>query len=123
MIYPTHKKINQMNFQAKLQQIKNEVDVDEEVDVEVYKLVTTSWVNDRGLHLKKSLILQKRLSSGYQILYEDAIMDSESIGSITNLLNCKDGFYFIKTINVSRDYETGYIDSYDYELVPLEYQP
>ncbi len=107
--------ISELNKKAEL----NKKDTEE--NVEVYKLCTTHWQNERGLHAKKSLILQKRLSSGYQTLYEDAEMDCEcTIESIINLYDCKDGLYFIKIVNIGRDYETGYVDSYDYQLVPLE---
>lgn len=42
----------------------------------------------------------------------------EGLESITNLLEVPDGLYYVVTTNEQRDWETGYIDSYDLKLVP-----
>lgn len=88
---------------------------------EVVKLVTTSWSDRRGLHIRRDLLPVKRKSAGHQILEEDCNM----IGAdgvwpkIVNLGECKDGFYEFVTCNESRDWESGYVDDYDYKLVPI----
>lgn len=41
----------------------------------------------------------------------------ETIARITNLNESKDGVYQIVIINEHRDYETGYIEDWDFKLV------
>ena len=84
----------------------------------------TSWWNDkRGLHSRKDITPMKSLSKGYQILEEDAknIGASQVAERIENLGECEDGLYTVITCNESHDWETGYVDDYDYRLIP--YRP
>ena len=91
--------------------------------VEIVRLKTSSWKNKQGVHYTKSLLFQRRKSSGFQLLEEDASMicPSEVMNRVTNLFEVDDGLYHFRTCNESRDYETGIIDDYDYVLIP--YQP
>lgn len=88
----------------------------------IVKLSTGTWSDKRGLYQRKTLSFMKRLSSGYQVLREDAGMigAEEVIGRIINLDSCDDGLYRVAVVNESRDWETGYVDDYDYELIPVD---
>lgn len=88
----------------------------------VVRLRTTAWSDKRGLHLKKSLTFLRRQCTGFNILEEDAsaIGAEEVLPRILNLDDVEDGTYYVVTCNESRDWESGYVDDYDYRLVPLE---
>jgi len=86
----------------------------------VVRLKTSTWSDKRGVYLKKSITYLRRLSKGYLILEEDTKnIDTEVIEGIINLDECSDGVYVVVTCNERYDWETGYIDSYDYKLVRI----
>jgi len=87
----------------------------------VVRLRTTTWANNKGLHIKHSLTYLRRQCVGFNVLAEDesAIGAESIIGSITNLAECKDGIYEAVICNVSHDWETGYADDWGYKLVPI----
>ncbi len=87
----------------------------------VVRLKTSYWTSDRGLHMRRDLVRMKRLSWDYQILEEDAAnFGADHVWErITNLDECKDGLYTIDLCNQSHDWESGYLDDYDYHLVPF----
>ena len=91
----------------------------------VVRVHTSSWLDARGLHTKKSLTFLKRQCVGYNVLQEDALnIDAESvIDRIINLYTCPDGVYQVSVCNQHRDWETGYVEDYDYELRPVADQP
>jgi hypothetical protein len=91
----------------------------EPVRREVVKLVTSSWHDKRGLHIRRDLLSVKRKSSGHQCLEEDCSMISpdEVWPRIVNLHECKDGLYEVVICNEWKDWETGYVEDYDYRLV------
>jgi len=84
----------------------------------VVRLITSSWADGRGIHFKKSLIFQKRLSEGHNILEEDSqnIGVEEIFPKIVNMSECKDGIYIVKVCSPDID-ESGYLDDYDYKLM------
>jgi len=88
----------------------------------VVRLRTSVWSDSKGLHIKRTLAHQKRLSTGFNILLEDlgAIGADEVAIRISNLASCLDGLYRVETCNESRDFETGLVDDYDYRLIPYE---
>ena len=88
----------------------------------VVRLRTTVWSDKNGLHLKKSLTFLRRLCIGFNILEEDsgAIGAEEVLPKIENIDGCKDGIYVVVACNERHDWESGYVDDYDYRLVPLE---
>ncbi len=96
------------------------------VDVNVsrctVRVKTTTWANKRGLHTKKSLTFLRRQCEGFNVLDEDAraIGAEEVLPRILNLNEVEDGIYRVVVCNESHDYETGYVDDYDYRLVPKE---
>lgn len=83
------------------------------------RLVTTSWRDRRGVHSKKSLNFLKRQCLGFNILDEDcsAIGVEEVVLRIININSVPDGVYRVVTANETKDWESGAIDSYDYELI------
>ncbi len=93
------------------------------VDVNVsrctVRVKTTTWADKRGLHTKKSLTFLRRQCEGFNALAEDtsAIGAEEVLPRIVNLDEVEDGIYEVVVCNESHDYETGYVDDYDYRLV------
>ena len=93
------------------------------VDVNVsrctVRVKTTVWADKRGLHTKKSLTFLRRQCEGFNVLAEDvsAIGAGEVLPRILNLGEVEDGIYEVVVCNESHDYETGYVDDYDYRLV------
>jgi len=87
----------------------------------IVRLKTTTWADQRGLNLRKSLTFLRRQCTGFNLLEEDAGMvgAQEVIPRIINLEECNDGVYEVVSCNESHDYETGHVDDYDYKLVPL----
>ncbi len=94
------------------------------VDVNVsrctVRVKTTVWADKRGLHTKKSLTFLRRQCEGFNVLAEDAsaIGAEEVFPRILNLGEVEDGIYEVVVCNESHDYETGYVDDYDYRLMP-----
>lgn len=88
----------------------------------VVRLVTTWWYNNRGIHQKKSLNYLRRKSSGWNIIEEDCSNGGVDFvfNHIVNLDSCDDGIYEVIACNFSTDWETGYVDYYDYKLIPYE---
>ena len=80
---------------------------------------TTVWTDKRGLHTEKSLTFLRRQCEGFNALAEDAsaIGVEEVLSRILNLGEVEDGIYEVVVCNESHDYETGYVDDYDYRLV------
>ncbi len=88
----------------------------------VVRLRTYAWRDKRGFYLKKDLSIQKRLSKGYNFFEEDCanVGDLDILSKIINLHKVDDGLYKITTCNQTTDWETGYVDDYDYELIPYK---
>lgn len=88
----------------------------------VVRVVTTSWLDGKGLHTKRSLNVLKRKSFGQNYLQEEcsAIGAEEAVASIINLEEVKDGIYEVIVCNVSRDIESGYVDDWDLKLIPFD---
>lgn len=91
--------------------------------LEIVRLETSYWMDKRrkGIHQKRSLLFMKRLSkNSFNILEEDTVNAGaeEIIPRILNLNECEDGLYQVVICNPCYDWETGYIEDYDYKLVP-----
>lgn len=83
--------------------------------------VTTYCFHDRkGLHIKKDINILRRKSTGFDFLSEDCLQIGAELveKSITNLYAVEDGIYAMIITNIQKDWETGYVEQYDYELVP-----
>jgi len=87
----------------------------------IVRLKTSFWKSERGLHTRQDITFMRKLSFEYQVLEENAanIGAKGVLEKIVNLAECEDGLYEVVTCNPSTDWETGYIDDYDYELVPF----
>jgi hypothetical protein len=88
----------------------------------VVRVKTSVWADKKGLHTRRDVLYMNRLSSGYNILQEEmsATNDAEYVAHLLlNLNNIEDGLYAVQRTNCSHDFETGYIDSYDFKLVPF----
>jgi hypothetical protein len=82
--------------------------------------VTTNFYSDkRGLHVNKSITFLRRQCKGFNVLETDAneCGAEDTIARIINLDSVSDGIYEVVTCNERRDWESGTIDSYDYQLV------
>ena len=86
----------------------------------VVRLRTEWWHDNNGIYQKKSLTVLRRKSQGHNYLLEDASCAGamETMQSIVNLDDCKDGVYLVDTCNISRDWESGIVDGWDLKLVP-----
>ena len=88
----------------------------------IVRVRTVKWGDTRrGIFQAKQITWLKRLSSGYQCMREDVanIGADEVLDRITNLNECRDGIYEAVICNQSTDWETGYVDDYDYKLIPV----
>lgn len=87
----------------------------------VVRLKTSAWSDGKGIHIKRSLTYLRRQCAGFNGLEEDAMMAGaeQAIKNIINLSDCNDGVYEVVMCNVSKDFETGYADDWDYKLVPV----
>lgn len=87
----------------------------------VVRLRTETWADKTGLHTKKSLTFLRRKCEGFNMLEEDcdAVGAGEVLPRILNLDQCADGIYDVVACNQSRDWETGCVDDYDYQLLPV----
>lgn len=95
---------------------------DKQENLCVVKVITNVYSNHQGVHIKKSLIFLRRKCKGFNVLEEECsgIGADEVVPRIINLDECNDGIYEIITCNESHDWETGYIDDYDFKLIPFK---
>lgn len=86
----------------------------------VIRLRTEMYCRGNSAFIKKSLTTLKKKSTGYNLLIDDIghCDANEVLSRIVNLDECKDGLYILTTTNVSTDYWSGYVDDYDYILLP-----
>ena len=88
----------------------------------VVRLRTTTWADKRGLHQKKSLEFLRKQCTGFNALEEDVETEGaeEVFQRILDIEMCADGIYEVVVFNEKRDYETGYVEDYDYRLVKAD---
>jgi hypothetical protein len=101
-----------------------EIKLTEEEDVPnrvIVRLRTTAWYDGKSLHVKKSLTFLRRKCSGFNFLEEDLSCAgaTDVLPMLTNLDSCEDGIYEIIHRNISRDWESGIVDGWDYKLGPF----
>lgn len=84
----------------------------------IVKLRTEYYRDSRSAYVKKVLTTLKRKSVGYDLLLEDIDnCDAEYVlQGITNLYDIPDGIYELQTTNLSKDWETGTVQDWDYIL-------
>jgi hypothetical protein len=93
---------------------------EDEVDNAVYARLRTSYWSDRsGVYKKMSLVFLRRKCKGVNVVEEDVndIGSDEVFPRIINLNDCDDGIYRIIMIDVRRDWESGYIEDWNYKLI------
>lgn len=88
----------------------------------VVRVQTSNYVSGGRLVTKRTISTLKRKSRGYNELFDlvPEIGADEVISMIINLDEVDDGIYRVIIVNVSTDWETGYIDDYDLKLIPYE---
>lgn len=86
----------------------------------VYRLSRSYWKSGNSINCKISLTRLARKSTGYKYFEEECDMGGCDLAwkHIINLNECKDGIYELITVNISKDWETGYVDDYDFKLIP-----
>jgi hypothetical protein len=90
-------------------------------DRTIVRLTTTFWHDQKGAYCKKGLTVLKRKSFGENVLLEECSnAGSDMLGKIINFWESRDGVYEIIVCNVSRDWETGYVDGWELKLVPFD---
>ena len=87
----------------------------------VVRVRTSHYAKRNGLVQTKSVTVMRRMSQGHDFLGEDASMVGADLvmARITNLHEVDDGLYQVVTVNEGRDWETGYLEEWDYKLVPM----
>jgi hypothetical protein len=86
----------------------------------VVKIETSYWYDKHGAYAKKNLKVLKRKSFGYNLLLEECSMSgAECVNRIVNLNEVNDGVYELLVCNISKDWETGYVDDWALELIPF----
>lgn len=92
---------------------------EDDPNITVVRLKTVQWHDQKGIYVRRNITFLKRKSSGFNFLSEDASNDiDDCVCKIINLDQCCDGIYTVATINETRDWETGYVEDWDYLLVP-----
>jgi len=89
----------------------------------VVRLKTEYYQKSNGeLVLAKSIKTMKRLSDGLDMLAEEVsnVGAEDFLKLIVNLNDCEDGLYHISITNISKDIETGYLDDFDFILLPYK---
>ena len=88
----------------------------------VVRLKTSFWHDHKGIHIKQDIIFMRRRCAGHNPLEQDAYNDCAewALDLIINLSSCNDGLYEVKMVNISKDYESGFVDGYRYKLIPFE---
>lgn len=89
----------------------------------IVRLRTSCWKGERGIHIKKDITHLRKMSGRGMNMFEEDISNiglEEVVNRITNLYECEDGIYEILICNQSTDWETGYVDDYDYYLSPIK---
>ena len=87
----------------------------------VVRLRRSFWHDNDGAYQRTSLRYLKRHTKGFNVFDDDCSMvgAEDVIPKIVNLEKCEDGIYQLTTCNAHRDWETGHIEDWDYQLLPF----
>ena len=87
----------------------------------VVKVQTEAYKRGETYFYGKSLRVIKRLTD-LDVISEDVsnIGTKEALENILNLSNLKDGTYCVVVVNRSYDIESGYLDGWNWGLVPYK---
>ena len=90
----------------------------------VVRLARSSWADRRGLHQKCSLMIMRRHTTEDADWFEEDVScvgADEVFSRIINVHKCVEGkLYRVLMCNESRDWETGYVEDWDYQLIPYD---
>lgn len=96
------------------------------MSITVVRKKTEFFVGSRNsLNIRIKLIPVKSLSFGYQPI-EDDISNSDAetvLNRILNINDVNDGIYKIVSCNHFTDKDTGYVESWNYRLIPYVKKP
>lgn len=95
---------------------------DKDICRTVVRLRRSYWSScGEGINCQITLRYLKRFCRGYNVIREGCfeVGVEKEYKNIINLDECKDGIYEIITVNESRDWETGHIESWQYMLIPF----
>ena len=99
------------------------MNLDPEPEPRVIVRLTTSWyrTGKGGLAKRREITPLRRLCRGHNFLSEDVSMvGADCVGpTIINWDTAKNGVHELKVVNEKRDWETGMVDDWEYELVPF----
>lgn len=88
------------------------------------RIRTSCWKNREGIHFKKSMRFLQRKCVGHNFILEEC----QSFGAhdflpmITNFHDVADGVYEVVINRISKDWETGMVDDWDWILDKCEEQ-
>lgn len=87
----------------------------------VVRLRRSFWHDNDGAYQRTSLRYLKKSTKGFNVFDDDCSMvgAEDVISKIVNLEKCEDGIYQLTTCNAHRDWETGHIEDWDYQLLPF----
>ena len=87
----------------------------------VVRLRRSYWHDNDGAYQRTSLRYIKRHTKGFNFFDEDCSMvgTEDVIPKIVNLAKCEDGVYLLVMCNAHRDWETGHVEDWDYQLLPF----
>lgn len=87
----------------------------------VVRVKTCFYSTRRGLHTRRDIIFLHSRCQGCNFLEEDAVNigPDEVIPRIINLGQVPDGLYTVVTCHEHKDWETGHIEDYNYQLLPF----
>jgi hypothetical protein len=87
----------------------------------VVRLHRSYWHDNDGAYQRTSLRYLKRHTKGFNFFDEDCSMvgTEDVIPKIVNLAKCEDGVYLLVMCNAHRDWETGHVEDWDYQLLPF----
>lgn len=85
----------------------------------VVRLRRSYWHDNDGAYQRTSLRYLKRQTKGFNFFDDDCSMvgAEDVIPKIVNLEKCKDGIYQLAMCNVHKDWETGHVEGWDYQLL------
>jgi hypothetical protein len=89
-------------------------------NVDIVSIKTEYYKRGKRFYASKVITPISSLSKGRTLTDEVSDCGPEVIDQITNLYEVPDGYYQVVLSNVSKDYETGYIDDYDFTLIPYQ---
>lgn len=90
----------------------------------VVKVTTSCWQNSDGVYYKKSARFLRRKCIGHNFILEECgnIGAFDLIPMIVNFHSVADGVYEVVLNRLSRDWESGVADDWDWILVKYEEQ-